>query len=60
MPKTRPPYPAAFRQQMIELVAAGNTPAQLARQFDCTAQTISNWWDMPPWTAASPRQARKG
>ena len=44
MPKTRPPYPAEFRQQMIELVrAAGKTPAALAREFDCTAQTIANW-----------------
>jgi transposase len=43
MPKTRPPYPAEFRQQMVELVAAGKTPAQLAREFNCTAQTIANW-----------------
>ena len=44
MPKTRPPYPAEFRQQMIELVrVAGKTPAALAREFDCTAQTIANW-----------------
>ena len=44
MPKTRPPYPAEFRQQMIELVrAGGKTPAQLSREFECTAQTIINW-----------------
>jgi len=43
MPKSRPPYPAEFRQQMIELVQAGKTPAQLAREFGCTAQTIANW-----------------
>ena len=44
MPKTRPPYPAEFRQQMIELVrAGGKTPAELAREFECTAQTIANW-----------------
>jgi transposase len=43
MSKTRPPYPAEFRQQMIELVQAGNTPAQLAREFGCSAQTITNW-----------------
>ena len=35
MPKTRPPYPAEFRQQMIELVrAGGKTPAELAREFE--------------------------
>lgn len=43
MPKSRPPYPAAFRQQMIELVQAGRTPAELSREFGCTAQTILNW-----------------
>lgn len=43
MPKSRPPYPAAFREQMIELVQAGRTPAELSREFGCSAQTISNW-----------------
>ena len=43
MPKSRPPYPAEFRQQIVELVQAGKTPAQLAREFGCTAQTITNW-----------------
>lgn len=43
MPKSRPPYPAEFRQQMIELVRAGRSPAQLSREFGCTAQSISNW-----------------
>lgn len=43
MPKSRPPYPAAFREQMIELVQAGRTPAELSREFGCSAQTSSNW-----------------
>lgn len=43
MPRTRPPYPAEFRQQIIELARAGKTPAELAREFGCTAQTIANW-----------------
>ena len=43
MSKTRPPYPAAFRQQLIELVETGKTPAELAREFGVTAQTIANW-----------------
>ena len=44
MPKTRPPYPAEFRQQMVELVrAGGKTPAELSREFECSAQTIINW-----------------
>jgi len=28
---------------MIALVQTGKTPAQLAREFGCTAQTIGNW-----------------
>lgn len=43
MPKTKPPYPAEFRRQMVELVQAGRSPAELAREFDCSAQTIINW-----------------
>ncbi len=43
MPKSKPPYPAEFRQQIIELARAGRTPAQLAREFGPTAQSIANW-----------------
>lgn len=43
MPKSRPPYPAEFRQQIIELAQAGRSPAELAREFGPTAQTIINW-----------------
>ena len=41
--RTKPPYPTAFRQQMIELVKAGRSPDELAREFGCTAQSIHNW-----------------
>lgn len=43
MPRTRPPYPFEFRQQMVELVRAGRTPEELAREFEPSAQTIRNW-----------------
>ena len=43
MPKTRPPYPPEFRRQMVELVRAGRTPGELAREFEPTAQAIRNW-----------------
>ena len=43
MPKTRPPYPAEFRDQMVELVQAGRTPAELSREFGVTAQSIAAW-----------------
>ena len=43
MPKSRPPYPAAFRQQMVELVRSGRKPGELAREFEPSAEAIRNW-----------------
>src|ERR1700732_4026018 len=43
MPKTRPPYSPEFRRQMVDLVRAGRDPAELAREFEPTAQSISHW-----------------
>ena len=43
MPKSRPPYPAEFRQQIIELAQAGRSPQELSREFGATSQTIVNW-----------------
>jgi transposase len=43
MPKTRPPDPAEFRDQMVEPVQAGRTPAELSREFGVTAQSIAAW-----------------
>lgn len=42
MSKVRPPYPAEFRQQMVELVRAGRSPTELSREFGVTAQSITN------------------
>jgi transposase len=43
MPKTHAPYPAQFRQQIVELARAGRTPTDLAREFGCSAQAVRNW-----------------
>ena len=43
MPKTRPPYAAEFRRQMVDLVRSGRTPEALAREFEPSAQAIRNW-----------------
>ena len=43
MPTPRPPYPAAFRQQMVELVRAGRSVSDLAREFGCNASSIHSW-----------------
>ena len=38
-----PPYPPEFRRRLIELLRAGQTPEDLARKFEPTAQSIRNW-----------------
>ena len=43
MSKTRPPYTPEFRRQIIELVRAGRSPDDLAKEFEPTAQSIRNW-----------------
>lgn len=43
MPRTRPPYSAEFRRQIVELVRAGRSPEDLAREFEPSAPAIRNW-----------------
>ena len=60
MPKTHLPYPAEFRQQMMELVRAGRTPAALSREFQVTAQTIQNWVGQAARNAGQPLPGKEG
>ena len=39
----KPPYPAQFREQMIELVRTGRKPGELAKEFGCHTTSIMNW-----------------
>ena len=43
MPKSKAPYPAQFRQQMVELVHAGRKARDLAKEFGCHADSINTW-----------------
>ena len=43
MPKTGPAYAPEFRQQMVELVRAGRTPRELAKEFEPSEPTIRSW-----------------
>jgi transposase len=43
MPRTHPRYPDEYRQQILELARAGQSPDELAKEFEPTAQTIRNW-----------------
>ena len=54
MPKSKPPYPAAFRDQMVELVQAGRTPAELSREFGVSAQSIGTWVGQAAATSGKP------
>lgn len=42
MPRSRPPYPAELRTQMVELVRSGRSPEEPAREFEPTAQATRN------------------
>jgi len=43
MGRSRRPYPAEFRGQIVELARAGRTPEELAHEFEPSSQTIRNW-----------------
>lgn len=43
MPRTRPPYPAAYRQRILELARKGRTAWSLSQEFEPTAATIRSW-----------------
>ena len=43
MPRTRPRYSPAFREQIIALARAGRSVEELAREFEPCAQTIQAW-----------------
>ena len=43
MPTSKPPYPAEFREQMVELARAGRGLKQLSREFGVSANAIRNW-----------------
>ena len=43
MPASKPPYPADFREQMVELARAGRGLKQLSRAFGVSANAIRNW-----------------
>lgn len=60
MAKTRPPYPAAFREQIVELARAGRSPAELSREFGPTAQSIANWIGQAARDAGQPLPGKEG
>ncbi len=43
MPRSRPPYPREFRDELIQLARSGRTPEALSKEYEPSAQTIRNW-----------------
>ena len=43
MPRTRNPYPAEFRDQLIALARSGRSVESLAREFEPCVATIHGW-----------------
>ena len=41
--KTRPAYPAEYKQQIVERYASGRRIADLAKEFGCSEQSIATW-----------------
>jgi transposase len=39
----RRPYPAEFRQQMVDLVRSGRSPYSLSKEFEPSAESIRSW-----------------
>ena len=50
----KPPYPAQFRQQMIDLVATGRSPRELSLEFGCHETSILNWMQAAQGSDAAP------
>lgn len=46
MPKTRPPYPLEFRQHLVDLVLAGRSHEDLAKEFEPSAVTVIDYCHM--------------
>ena len=43
MPRSHRPYPAEFRQQLVELVRTGRSPEELADEFEPSSASIRAW-----------------
>jgi transposase len=44
MPRSRPPYPEAFRREAVELVRTGGRPVkEIAKDLGVTEQSLRNW-----------------
>jgi len=43
MPRTHPPYAPEYQRRLVELVRAGRPIAELAREFEASANALRQW-----------------
>ena len=43
MPKSHAGYASEYRRRMVELVRAGRSPDELAKEFEPTAHSMRSW-----------------
>ena len=43
MPRTRSAYAPEFRRQTVDLVRAGRSPEELAKEFEPSSHSIRHW-----------------
>ncbi len=44
MPRTRPPYPPAFRAEAVRLIRSGQKPlSEISKDLGVSDQTLRNW-----------------
>jgi transposase len=43
MPREKRTYPAEFKRRVVELVRAGRSPGELAKEFEPSPNTILKW-----------------
>ena len=55
MPRSRAAYAPEFRQKMVELVHAGRSPEELAKEFEPTARRFEIGSPNPKAPAANAR-----
>jgi hypothetical protein len=58
MPMSYPAHPAPRREQILELMRAGRTPEERAKEFEPTTRAIRNWMTQAYYRpSATPRPA---
>ena len=44
MPRTRPPYPPAFRIEAVRLIRSGDKPlSEISKELGVSDRTLRNW-----------------